>query len=46
MGKLIQLKAALKKNKDANGLYPLTPAKELVGDDATYEELRLARLLL
>jgi hypothetical protein len=45
-GKLIQLKAALKKYKDENGKYPLTPAKELVGDDATYEELRVARLLI
>lgn len=45
-GKLIQLKATLKKYKDENGRYPITPAKELLGDEATYEELRLARLLL
>jgi ATP-dependent DNA helicase PIF1 len=45
-GKLIQLKSVLKKCKDGNGGYPLAPAKGLVGDDATYEELRLARLLI
>ena len=45
-GKLIQMKAVLKRGKDENGRYPITPAKELLGDEATYEELRLARLLL
>jgi ATP-dependent exoDNAse (exonuclease V) alpha subunit len=45
-GKLIQLKATLRKGKDADGKYPLAPAKELLGDEATYDELRLARLLL
>jgi uncharacterized protein YpbB len=45
-GKLIQLKAALRKCKDADGKFLLKPAKELLGDDADYDELRLARLLL
>jgi len=45
-GKLIQIKAVLKRGKDENGRYPITPAKELLGDEATYEELRLARLLI
>ena len=45
-GKLIQLKSTLKKCKDERGGYPLKPAKELIGDDATYDELRLARLLI
>lgn len=45
-GKLIQLKAALRKCKDADGKFPLKPAKELLGEDADYDELRLVRLLL
>jgi len=45
-GKLIQLKSILKKCKDENGRYPLTPAKEMAGDEVTYDELRLARLLI
>ncbi len=47
MGKMIQLKAALRKCRNAEGCYPLKPAMELVGQDfASYDELRLARLLL
>jgi len=46
-GKLIQMKAALRKNRDSEGNYPLKPAMELIGQDAaTFDELRLARLLL
>lgn len=45
-GKLIQMKSALRKCKDAEGNYPLKPAMELAGDDISYDELRLARLLL
>ena len=46
-GKLIQMKAALRKYRDGEGNYPLKPAMELIGQDAaTFDELRLARLLL
>lgn len=47
MGKMIQLKAALRKCRSSDGYYPLKPAMELVGQDfASFDELRLARLLL
>jgi len=46
-GKMIQLKAALRKCRNDDGFYPLTPAMELAGREfASYDELRLARLLL
>jgi len=44
--KIKQMKTALKKSQNENGAYPLTPAMELLGGTATFEELRLARLLI
>ncbi len=46
LDKLGRLMAVLAKCKDVDGRCPLGPAKELVGDGATYEELRLARILM
>jgi uncharacterized protein YpbB len=45
-GKMIQMKAALKKCKTESGGYSLSPAMELLAGAASYEELRLARLFL
>lgn len=45
MGKMIQMKSALKKSKTDNG-YTLKPAMIIAGDDVSYEDLRLVRLLL
>jgi hypothetical protein len=45
-GKMIQMKSALKKCKTEDGKYPLKPAMELLGEEADYDELRLARLML
>lgn len=33
-------------NRDENGKFPLFPVKEMFGEDVSYEELRLARLLM
>jgi len=33
-------------NRDEDGKFPLYPVKEIFGDDISYEELRLARLLM
>ncbi len=44
--KIKQMKIALKKCQNESGGYSLTPAMELLNGNATFEELRLARLLL
>lgn len=44
--KIKQMKTALKKCQNESGVYPLAPAMELLNGNATFEELRLARLLL
>jgi hypothetical protein len=33
-------------NRDEDGKFPLSPVKEMFGEDVSYEELRLARLLM
>jgi len=45
-GRLIQLKAAVRKCRGEDGNYPLKPVMDLLAGEATYEELRLARLLI
>ncbi|MCU0653260.1 MAG: AAA family ATPase [Candidatus Pacebacteria bacterium] len=45
-GQLIAMKAALKKGKTDEGQYPLKPAMLLIGDGVSYDQLRLARLLI
>jgi ATP-dependent exoDNAse (exonuclease V) alpha subunit len=44
--KLAALKTILKKIKNKDNFYPLKPAMELAGDGVSYDELRLARLLI
>ncbi len=44
--KLAAATAALKKCRNEDGGYPLSPAMELMDGAASYEEMRLARLLL
>lgn len=44
--KIKQMKTALKKCQNEKGAYPLAPAMELLGGRATFEELRLVRLLI
>ncbi len=44
--KMEKIKSALINFKNENGAYPLSPAMEILDGAATYEDLRLVRLLL